>query len=282
MEIPIGIRSFERPLYTDITLRSVMSTIPHSNVVVLDDCSNLDVTNRYLFSNDVISRGEYDCDFSSVQVASEWKSAVGDLVSPDSIIGIHGKVSVIQPEEKRGDLGGVFWCVDRLFKDNPLVPGVILIEADMVFNAEWYSETIRCVAECKYAKGPNGNHLGLFSCYNRKGSKANCASGWQWRSLAPEGNTGRWRCGNGLGGVMFYVTREFYNSARDRFVKKYPMKRSGDTAIQGLCAANKFSIASTNYSCCQHIGVISSTWGSRKGWRHCRNFKKPFIMKDVI
>jgi hypothetical protein len=266
----------------DFTLKSVIPTVPHENIVVLDDCSQEEVTKKYLFTNETINKDEYDCDFSSMHGDPQWIKHVGDLLTPDSIVGIDGKVAIIRPEEKKGDLGGVFWCTNRLFEDNPSAPGVILIEADMVFNANWYEETLDAVSKCLHEKGPNGDHLGLFSCYNRRGNKSNCPTGWQWRSLARVPNTNNWRCGNGLGGVMFYITRQFYESSREEFTQRRPMKRSGDTAIQGLCAIKNFSIASTNYSCCQHIGVASSTWGSRKGWRYCKNFKKPFIVDEEL
>jgi hypothetical protein len=281
MDIPIGIRSFNRPLYTDVTLRSVIPTTPHENIVILDDCSNLDVTKKYLFTDEKIPKSMFDCDFDEIQDDNNWKNQLGELRTPDYITGISGKIKVVQPESKKGDLGGVYWCIDRLFKDNLEANGVILIEADMVFNATWYEETAECVEKCRNEKGPNGDTLGIFSCYNRKGNSK--TRGWEWRCVEKCEVTGNWRCGDGLGGVMFYVTREFYESAIDDFKKSYPMKRSGDTALQGTCANHGFSIASTAYSCCQHIGYTSVTWGaSRTGWRRCKNFQKPFILAEEV
>lgn len=281
MDIPIGIRSYNRPLYTDITLRSVIPTTPHGNIVVIDDCSDLEVAKKYLFTNEEIPMSMYDCDFMEVQDDHNWKSQLGELRTPESIFGIDGKIGIVQPDSKKGDLGGVFYCIDRLFSDNPGTDGVILIEADMVFNQTWYSETIECVEKCRNLKGPNGNTLGLFSCYNRKGTSK--TKGWEWRSIEKCNDTGNWRCGDGLGGVMFYVTREFYEAAMGSFKSSYPMRRSGDTALQAVCADNGFSIASTAYSCCQHIGYSSVTWGgAKKGWRRCRNFQKPFVLIERL
>jgi len=280
---PIGIRARNRVGYLDITLRSLMATnLPKDqDIVVLDDCSDDEDTQKYLFTSDEITL-ENPVVFKQDQ---EWKKFVGDLPGVSKVVGIKDKFPVVQPETKKGVRGGVFWCVDKMMEMFPEANAVIIIEADVVFHRDWYTESVKAYLRMRNTKGPMGESLGILSAYNRKpgavkdGETINC--GWRTLSRKP-GNPTKWNCGNGLGGVMLLVTRPFYSKAIDGFkVEHKPELRSGDTAIQALCAMNEFNIANISPSLIQHIGIDSTAWPD-KGWRLAKRFKKPFVIKEKL
>lgn len=276
MIIPIGIRTYNRPAYLDVTLRSLAATklpagIP---IVVLDDCSDDEVAKAHLFSTDKVELPE-PCRWPECE---EWGEFVGDLPDVTHVQGLRHRCRVWQPSERRGVRGGIFWCVDELMRFYADAPAVIVIEGDAVFHADWYRKALSVFRYYQHAEGPNGYGIGLLSAYNRKpGRPQQAGSELQWCSISRREN-GNWGCGDGLGGVMYLVSRRLYEVGRTAFRALYrPGARSGDTAIQAVCAEAKMSIAATATSYIQHIGVESSAWPD-KGWRYARRFLKPFSL----
>jgi len=281
---PIALRTHNRPVYLDVTLKSILATnLPDDyELLVLDDCSNDEVTRQYLFTDDVIT---LPTPFS-FPTFKNWESYVGNIRPVQKLKGIKSTVEVVQPDTRKGVRGGIFWCVDYMMTRYSDAPGVIIIEADAVFHKKWYEAT--CFAYDNLAKrvakqGPNGDQIGIVSCYDRKGSSKTLKThkkkmGAGWRNLKKK-RPGLWNCAGGIGGVMYLITREFYNRAKKAFKASYPPKqRSGDTMLQSACANKSLSIGITVPSYCQHIGKESTAW-PEKGWRFTKNFKKPFAFE---
>lgn len=271
---PIVLRSRNRPVFLDVTYRSIKASwLPEGcPVIVIDDCSEQDITKKYLFTNDEIVLPN-PCIWPSYP---SWISNVGKIKNVKGLQGIKGEVEVIQPEQKKGDLGGIFWIVNYMmdrFKDSE---GIIVYEADCVVRSEWYRMVEKAYHECKVGKGPNGNALGLLTCYNRSGTFGKNSHkyekpGWVWRSVSRKYG-GNWDCGAGIGGVMYLVTRKFYEASISAMKFQYnPEKKSGDTAIQAQCGIHNFNIVTTSPSYCQHIGFESICWPT-KGWRYTKCF----------
>lgn len=279
--IPIALRTRNRPVYLDITLRSLCATkLPEDpRITILDDCSDDPITITYLTTDSKIELPTPQ----NWPDGDGWKARVGNLPVISSIEGIASKVDVIQPPSKKGVRGGIFWCIDTMMERYPESPEIIIIEADTVFNEDWYLATLRAFESCYDQKGPNGDYLGLLTAYDRKPRSLPRGDhpGWTWRSVKRLSN-GNWGCGNGIGGVMYLVTRPFYEAAIDSMKKRYqPGLRAGDTALQACCARHQFSIAATVPSFIQHIGVESLAW-PEKSWRHARNFKTPFVLASEV
>lgn len=275
LNVPIALRTRNRAFYLDITLKSIIaSNLPSgSSILVLDDCSDDELMLRYLFTDEEVPV-EYDLPTNHPQ----WDNLVGDIPKTP-VIGIRNKYEVVQPDTRKGVRGGIFWCVDFMMQRFPKAEAIIIVEADVVFNRDWYQRTTATYLECKDQEGPNGNQAGLVSCYDRRGKSME--EGWGWRSVR-KNSRGGWSCGNGIGGVMYLVTRALYEAGCEAFRRKYnPKHRAGDTSFQALCGIHKFTIAATSPSYCQHIGVNSTAW-PEKGWRRCMNFLKPMCYVPVI
>lgn len=283
LNIPIALRTRNRPGYLDVTLRSLLATeLPKDpQIVIMDDCSDTRDAVLHLYTDEVVSLRE-PCIWPEHR--RDWRSRVGNLQSVWDVQGIGGRFKVFRPPERKGDLGGVMWCVDTLMQSFPEAPYVMLIEADVVFNKDWYRAAMKTLRETSGKEGPNGDKVGIISAYNKCPGKIISVEGqmkWHWRPIFRRAD-GHWNCSSGVGGVMYMINREFYEAAQERFQDDYHIsKRSGDTAIQAMCAENGFSIAATMPSFIQHIGVRSSSWPT-KGWRYARMFQGPFVIKEKL
>ena len=278
--IPIAMRSRNRPVYLDTTLKSLWATdIPSdAPMIVVDDCSDDELQLKYLNT----------CDDFVLPQPQIWRrdakfvNAAATFAPVHRLKGIADKVEVVHPEMRMGVFHGVFWCVQYMMERFPEAEAIILIEADAVFHKDWYTTLMNVFPEVQHAKGPNGDTLGLLTCYDRIGSGQGDDPPWTWRKVKKLAN-GHWGCSRAIGGVVYLVHREFYKRAIDVFrqlaLGGRPGKVSGDTAIQGLAGDRNCNLAATRPSFCQHIGVESLAWPS-KGYRYCRNCKKPIAFED--
>ncbi len=273
---PIVLRSRNRAAFLDVTIRSILaSNLPENkNLLVIDDCSDVEIAKKHLFTNDEIILAEPIV----WPVCPQWDNLVGKIKTVKGIHGIKDQLEVVQPTTKKGDLGGIFWLIDYMMTRFKNSEAIIVFEADCVVRRDWYEMIDKTYLRIKNEKGPNGNSLGLLTCYNRSAAFGkhnprydNATYAWNSVSLIP-GGKGNWNCARGIGGVNYLVTRSFYESCKDIMKGSFnPGKKSGDTALQAQCGINKFNIASTSPSFCQHIGFKSLSW-PEKGWRYSRNF----------
>jgi hypothetical protein len=273
-KFPIALRSFNRPVFLDTTYRSLKSSdIPEGvPLIVIDDCSENFIAKKHIFTNSEIVLEQV----FKWPTYPGWLSGVGKIKPLKGLHGIKDEVEVVQPSERKGDLGGIFWIIDYMmsrFKDSECI---IVFEADCVVRKDWYEVIEKSYHECKHSIGPNGDRLGLLTCYNRSATFGKSHKyelpGWRWGSVT-EKISGNWNCGSGIGGVMYLVTRQLYEASISAMKASYKQTgRSGDTAIQAQCGIHKLNIASTSPSYCQHIGFESICWPN-KGWRHSRCFK---------
>jgi glycosyltransferase involved in cell wall biosynthesis len=271
---PIALRARNRPAFLDVTLRSLKaSNLPdNKNMIVIDDCSDDKHAIVHLATSDPIILPKP----IEWPVGPSWDSCLGKIKNIRGIHGIRGEIEIVQPEKKKGDLGGIFWIINYMMNRYKNSDAIIVFEADCVVRPDWYEAIERSYLACKDLKGPNGNSLGLLTCYDRSGSFSKKSAkyenpSWAWKSVAPKPG-GLWGCGGGIGGVMYLVTRGLYEASISAMKDTYnPEKRSGDTALQAQCGVHKFNIAVTAPSYCQHIGYQSVCWPS-KGWRYTKNF----------
>jgi glycosyltransferase involved in cell wall biosynthesis len=273
---PIAVRTRNRPVYCDVTLKSLAATkLPDGLApIVIDDCSDNEIARAYVDTDGVIELPE----IHTWPDAPKWIRHVGQIAPVKNLKGIKGRYEQMNPRKRKGVRGCLFWGIDNLFQRFPDSEGVIMIEGDCVFHEDWYLATVKGWTEHRNDKGPNGEGIGLLSCYDRKSKNPKGDMGFAWRSLRIL-SSGRWNCGNGIGGVMYLVTRPFYELVIKAMQKSYPPgSRGGDTMIQGYCANSKKSIAVTSPSYCQHIGIESTAW-PQKGWRYTSGFKKPFAFE---
>jgi len=278
--IPIAVRTKNRPVYLDVTLKSIWaSNLPDGLApIIIDDCSNEPEAIKYLNTDDEFELAE-PCTW--IGDNEKWLGRVGKIANVTKLKGIKSRAEIVRPHRGMGVRGCLFWSIDYMMTRFPEADAIIMIEGDVVFHPEWYNASINAYEQTLHNEaGPNGPTLGLLTAYDRRGkSRKKNAGGFCWRSVSRRKDN-RWNCINGIGGVMYVVTREFYENKITLFKKVHPAgSRGGDTMLQGICASAGFSIAATVPSYCQHIGITSIAWPN-KGWRHTVNFLKPMSFES--
>ncbi len=248
--VPIGLRTRNRPVFLDTTIRSLEASGNFKEVTILDDCSKDPIAVRHLNTNDIIKiRHEWP-------TSEMWLENVGCLEDIHQIKGVKNRYRVLTPDKRVGDCGGLFWCVNEMFKLYPYAQMILLIEADVVFCKDWY----RLMLEAYKMKPDVGFVLGFD----------------MWGSQTPD-------CVNldvnpfDMTAQLLLVSRKLTAKSK-AFRLTYDVdKKAGDTELKYACIAERMDYAKTSPSVCQHIGHHSST---RPGSpvRLAHNFKKPFVI----
>lgn len=159
--VPIGIVTRDRIAYLDVTLRSLSDTrLPAgTSVVIYDDHSAEKTTKDYYHTNKI------------VQVATDWPTSASWKSQGLSIIndyyalpvGIHGMVDVYSLAAKPlGVVNASCRAICHLFDNHPAATGVILLQDDVLFKHDWYSQMLRVASQWMlYADRPLGVLAGL-------------------------------------------------------------------------------------------------------------------------
>jgi len=274
--IPIAIRTFERPFFLDITLKSLLASKIDQNqeIIIFDDCSQSEEANDYLFTNKEINIK------NPIININFWETYVGQKQTHIKIVGLNNKITIIRPNKRKGVRGFIFWIINYMMENFPEADRIHIIEADCVFNENWYLLSKKYYDDYKTIKNKNGDHIGLLSCYDRKCNKPDVSPGFRFRVVEKKDHT--YNFSNGIGGVHYLISRELYNRATPSFTKEYYIhSKSGDTELQSVCLNNNCTISVTAPSLIQHIGIESTAWPN-KGWRYCKGFLKPYSWKDSI
>ncbi|MBD3407259.1 MAG: hypothetical protein GF411_14155 [Candidatus Lokiarchaeota archaeon] len=186
--------------------------------LIIDDVSDDKLTKQYLFTDQKMHmRVRWPTD-------AEWIQYVGKLNNTWHTKGIRYSHKVVQPTNRKGVLGGVFWCLTYAFnKFN--ADAVILIESDVLFCYKWYDTLIQ-----EYNITPDAGIVAGFVCQ----------SGF-------------------IPNVLILVTRDLYNKRCMSFNREYDInKTDGDRALRRMCKNVGLTVKCTDKSVCQHIGFISS------------------------
>lgn len=238
---PIGIVTYNRAVYLDTTLRSLSATkIPlHVPVIVYDDASNDTLTRAYLDST------------AALPIKHRWPSSLqwrrmGLEFLEDSLVlhGIAGKVEIERlGAEPLGVGNASCLAIENLFRRNPTCDGVILLQDDVVFNADWYE---RLTAQAGR----------LF----KRGSQQGMVAGMHLDSV-DIGTRGHKILHNTLvrfaSAQCYLVRRAFFENQRAWFARKDHERTNFDRNLCQLAGASGYEVQLVVPYVCQHIGVKS-------------------------
>lgn len=238
--VPIGIVTRDRAAYLDVTLRSLSATdLPRNiSLTVFDDCSTDARTRAYYATDQQI---EVDIAWPG---SDAWRRFGLNIVSDDYQLpkGIAGRVDVVRlGDQSQGVINASCAAARSLFQQHKDAQGVLLLQDDVIFNADWYTrmlDTVTCAAE--YAERP----LGLLA-----GLKLN-------QQMAFVGSPPR-AVSCGITAQCMYIPRATFDSCRWYFVKRHSgMKRFDDTLRREVVKKGKWAGCIYPFVC-QHIGINS-------------------------
>ena len=247
--VPIGIVTRNRVAYLDVTLRSLSATTLPDRIplTVFDDSSNSRTSQRYYTTN---NRCQIDDHWPTGKM---WRETLGLGVINNSALprGIKGEVQVHKlGKEPLGVVNASCEAIRQLFEANPNAPGVILLQDDVIFKADWY-ETL-----CRVAQTPENfgeQQLGLLA-----GIKLNTKINWPAEPKPV--------LASGITAQCLYISRAGFEALGETyFKKKHTIQKRFDDTLRRAMDNNKLWAGVIFPFVCQHFGVKSLV-RPKKGW----------------
>lgn len=275
--IPILIRTKDRPFYLNTTLKSLTaSNIDDSLIIIADDCSETQLMNDYLFTDNEIEFPEFNWyDEIDKEVTTKgsvvketlnltdkeiWNRYFGNVPIQLNAKGLKNRFNIIQPETNKGVVGGLFWTIYAGFTMFRNADKIIILEDDLIFHKNWLSNALKIYERNKHSK------LGCVSVYNRENPDYSKNSSNFYYEI------------DKIGGVMYLIPRKIFNimNANHLFNDDYSNKAvGGDVKFQSWLISNGYKILNTTESYIQHIGVKSLARPGRF-LRYSKNFVQPY------
>jgi hypothetical protein len=241
--VPIGIVTRDRPLYLDVTLRSLAATELPSDIslTVFDDCSASAAASTYYTTNRVVEV-EPDWPVTCRHWTRLGLNVVNDGWKPPR--GINGLIDVVSlGKQSLGVFNGSCQAVHLLFERHPEAEGVFLLQDDVIFNPNWYVRMLDTAARiAEYSAHP----LGLLA-----GLKLNHKLDFDERPPIA--------VLSGITAQCLYIPRSTYQLCNDFFITRHDKDRRFDDMLRRRVMANNPQLwAGCVYPyVCQHIGITS-------------------------
>ncbi len=235
--IPIGILTRNRAVYLDATLRSLSATrIPReAPLAVYDDASDDPLARRHLDTADT-----FTVEHRWPRCAA-WTAAGLDFL-PDNptLRGIADRVEVV-PVGRRavGVANASCFTIRDLFSRCPDAPGVILLQDDVVFTANWYERLVGQVGRVIQVGRRQGIVAGMHLDHRQK-RRITRTSPVRFCSA---------QC--------YLITRELFEDQRAWFDRTDHEPRNFDKWLCKLLRTKGFELQLLYPYVCQHIGVVS-------------------------
>lgn len=248
--VPIGIVTRERPLYLDVTLRSLSATELPSDIslTVFDDCSSSAAALAYYRTNDIVDVPP-DWPADCPHWARHGLKIVSDTWHKPR--GIAGLINVVTlGASPLGVFNGSCRAVNALFEQHPEAPGVFLLQDDVVFNPNWYTRMLDVVARVgEYSTHP----LGLLA-----GLKLNHKV--ELDGVPPLAVM------TGITAQCLYIPRSTYQLCNQFFTTHHDKDRRFDDMLRRHVMGHRLWAGCIYPFVCQHIGITSIVRPS-KTWR---------------
>lgn len=239
--VPIGIVTRDRPLYLDVTLRSLAATELPSDIslTVFDDCSASEAASTYYKTNGIVEV-EPDWPVTCPHWTRHGLHVVSDGWTPPK--GIDGLVDVVRlAKQPMGVFNGSCRAVQLLFDRHPEAKGVFLLQDDVIFNPNWYSRMLDTAARIgEYSSHP----LGLLA-----GLKLNHKLEFDERPPIA--------VMSGITAQCLYIPRHTYQLCNDFFVTSHDKDRRFDDMLRRHVMGNHLWAGCIYPFVCQHIGITS-------------------------
>lgn len=269
--VPIGIVTRNRVAYLDVTLRSLSaSTLPEGvPVVVYDDASNDRATQAYLTTNKPVPVPR------SWPQHKTWRNDLGlSVVNDHDEVpkGIKGKVKVHRlGSEPLGVVEASCEAIRRLLAIDTEAPGVILLQDDVVFNADWYNRLVSTADSYQFEQP-----LGILA-----GIKLN-QHFEQLKGLTPQPPVVQ----SGITAQCLYVTRSLVDNL-DMFKQRQTITQKFDDTLKKRAQSNGYWAGCIVPFVCQHIGVQSLV-RPKRGWHRGKTgrvghySRPPYVMSRSV
>jgi len=248
--IPIGILTHNRPVYLDVTLRSLSATdLPTKlPVVVYDDGSDDPAARRYLDSSDsFVVEHQWP-------MTPRWRAARLDILEDNPRLhGIANAVEVVRVEPSpAGVVLGSCFAIRDLFHRVENAPAVILLQDDVLLKVDWYRRLTKQLGHSLRPDHTQGLVAGMHI---------------DARLHRPIMKTTAVRVSTAQ---CYLVTRALYDRLQGWFERIDHERTAFDGSLCRLAHRFGFEVQLIHPYVCQHIGVVSKV---RPAWEfHTCNY----------
>lgn len=262
--VPIGVLTYERPTYLWLTLRSLFgSDLPAGvSVKVFDDASQGAVSRR-LYS----SPGKTRIDVADNGILDRFAGTCGIADTGRQLSGLSDVVDVIKLGRRpRGVVAASCEAICRLFYENSGACGVILLQDDVVFKPDWYTDLLQRAAAVSAAKP-----LGVVA-------------GIKLRRRSDAAAEGRRILASGITAQCLYITADCFRRV-GFFRRPPPASRKFDDLLRASVTAAGYFVGVCDPPICQHFGFVSKVrpwkqWG--RGGRVGYGVSPPYAWCDKL
>jgi len=235
--IPIGILTRNRAVYLDATLRSLSATrIPRKTpLTVYDDTSDDPLARRYLDTTDT-----FTVEHRWPRCAAWTEAELDFLPDNPALRGIADRIEVVAVARRAvGVANASCFAIRDLFSRCPDAPGVILLQDDVVFTANWYERLVGQVGS-------------VFQVGLRQGIVAGMHLDHRQKRRITRTSPVRF-----CSAQCYLIMRELFGDQRAWFDRTDHEPRNFDKWLCKLLRIKGFELRLLYPYVCQHIGVVS-------------------------
>ncbi len=245
--VPIGIVTRDRIPYLDVTLRSLSATQLPADVslTVYDDCSTAVDTRAYYSTTQVVPSA------AKWPTSHHWREHGLNVISDAYVqpVGIQGRLSIVRLGSKsHGVVNASCRAICQLFQAHPLAPGVILLQDDVLFKADWYDRMLTTVA--------NSTNFTLLPLGLLAGIKLN--QRYQLPATPPLAVQ------SGITAQCLYISRLGFERRLAYFTRQHRIVSRFDDTLRREMTAGMLWAGCIYPFVCQHFGVQSLVRPDRK------------------
>lgn len=270
---PIGIVTHNRPVYLDATLRSLSASALPADLplIVYDDASDEALAHTYLYSQLAIPMRHRWPTWPQWQ-----KVGLGILAHNPTLHGLEAAVEVVRIAGQSVGVGNAScFAIRDLFRRWPDADGVILLQDDVVFNADWYERlTAQAGHVCK-----RGGRQGIVAGIHLDAVDVGT------RGLVMPG-TG---CVRFATAQCYLIRRTFFEEQRAWFMREDHERKNFDKNLCLMAAEAGYELQLMVPYVCQHIGFKSEVRPNVNFYRNDASLgrighraKPPFVIADSV
>lgn len=221
MEItPIIILTKDNPEYLYVTLKSLTATCINNNpIIILDNCSTLEITKKFLYTNEVIETSFNDWTKrenmnSQEQIDKEYATDFLNIPKINLIIGIYNKFTVIQTPKYLNQNQLIIYAINLSFTLFPNANTCCILDDNIIFNKHWLDEAKQIFEEEKKV-----SNIGIISTFSEN---------------VKESEFFEYQKNNTLKGKMMLITSNFYNELKKILTYNIPYNEPYYVYLQSL------------------------------------------------
>lgn len=262
---PIIILTKDNPEYLYVTLKSLTATCIKDNpIIILDNCSTLEITKKFLYSDEGIVTSISDWTKrenmnSQEQADKEYANNFLNIPKINQIVGIKRKFSIIQTPKYLNHNQLAVYAINLLFTLFPNSDTGCILDDNILFNKHWLDEALKIFEMEKKI-----SNIGIISTFSEN---------------VKESEYFEYLKNNTLKGKMMLITNNFYNEFKKILTYNIPYNEPYYIYLQSLAYKLGFITFTSGISYIQSLEPRHLSTKD-KLFKFDSSFKKPLAWNE--